>query len=427
MPTPPSSSSQPISGDTTQQFRGFLRVVNELGTATDTLFQRIYGSLSRRRKTLVDTEALRRAQAHARALQRRTRQQGLELARLTAILAALDEGVVMQDPQGRIVLMNESAKQLIGTIQTFWDGPLGEKFREHQAETITPSANSSMEFMGEASSIALGERTVGVRMARAFSNRGNVLGTLMIIGDVQQQSQSLPDRLKTSFVTQMTHELRTPLTSIKGMSDVLLNMPEGRPPNRRFLEAIGRNVAILDRMIVELLDLSEIEADSFQIRQDGLRLDEQVFAVIQGMEPRLAKALLSVNVMIANPDRLSLVGDGRRLQWALGHLIENAIQYTLPGGEIVVHLGRIRDGQLLIKVIDTGVGIRSEDLPHIFERFQRGEARTPDGKVIDPRGLGQGLYIARAVVQAHGGNISVASTLYEGSTFTIALPISDLP
>lgn len=427
MQTPPSSSSQPISGDTTQQFRGFLRVVNELGTATDTLFQRIYGSLSRRRKTLVDTEALRRAQAHARALQRRTRQQGLELARLTAVLATLDEGVVMQDPQGRIVLMNESAKQLIGTMQTFWDGPLGEKFRAHQAEPISPPTNSSMEFIGEAEIVELDNRRLGVRMARAYSNRGNVMGTVMIINPVTDQTQSLPDRLKTSFVTQMTHELRTPLTSIKGMSDVLLNMPEGRPPNRRFLEAIGRNVAILDRMIVELLDLSEIEADNFEIRLENLQLDEQVFTVIQGMEPRLAKANLTVNVMVANPDRLAIQGDPRRIQWALGHLIENAIQYTLPGGEIVVHLGRIRDGQLLLKVIDTGVGIRTEDLPFIFERFKRGEARTPDGKTIDPRGLGQGLYIARAVVQAHGGTISVASTLHEGSTFTIALPISDLP
>ncbi|PJF43738.1 MAG: hypothetical protein CUN55_07535 [Phototrophicales bacterium] len=425
MQNPP--SSQPLSGDTTQQFRGFLRVVNELGTATDTLFQRIYGSLSRRRKTLVDTEALRRAQAHARALQRRSRQQSLELARLTAALATLEEGVIMQDPQGRIVLMNDSAKQMIGSIQAFWDGPLGEKFRAHQAEPISSSAHSHMEFIGEPDKIIIGERTLGIRMARAFSNRGNVLGTLMIIKELSSQpQQSLPDRLKTSFITQMTHELRTPLTSIKGMSDVLLNMPEGRPPNRRFLEAIGRNVAILDRMIVELLDLSEIEANSFQIRQDDIRLDEQVFAVIQGMEPRLTKAKLTVNIMVVHPEKLQIRGDARRLQWALGHLIENAIQYTLPGGEIVVHLGRVRDGQLLLKVIDTGVGIRSEDLPHIFERFYRGEARTPDGKVIDPRGLGQGLYIARAVVEAHGGSISVASTLYEGSTFTIALPISGL-
>lgn len=426
MQPPSQSSSQPVSGDTTQQFRGFLRVVNELGTATDTLFQRIYGSLSRRRKTLVDTEALRRAQAHARALQRRTRQQGLELARLAAILGAIDEGVVMQDPQGRIVLMNDSAKQIIGSIQTFWDGPLGQRFREHQTDLISaPTNSSSMEFIGDPERVEINGQVVGVNMARAFSTRGNVLGTVMIIREVNAAAPetSLTDKLKTSFVTAMSHELLTPLATVKGMSEVMLNTPEGRPISRKFLEAVNRNAAILNRMIIELIDISEIQAGSFSIAEKEVRLDEVVFNVTKGMEPRLRKADLVVNVMIANADQLTIIGDSARLEWALGNLIENAIRYTLPGGEIVIHLGRILDNQLLIKVLDTGVGIRSEDLPHIFDQFFRGEARTIEGKTIDPRGLGQGLFVVKAVVEKHGGTVSVASTLYEGSTFTIALPI----
>lgn len=422
-PSPPSSA-----GDNTQQFRGFLRVVNELGTATDTLFKRIYGSLSRRRKTLVDTEALRRAQSHARALQRRTRIQSQELARLTGVLAVLNEGVVMQDTQGRIVLMNQSAKQLLGSVNAFWESPLGHMFRDYSTslEDEPNTTITGLEPLGESEMVEVNDQKLGVRLARVFSNRGNVLGTVMVIGDVRQPD-TLTDRLKTSFITQMTHELRTPLTSIKGMSDVLLSMPEGRPPKRSFLEAIGRNVAVLDRMIVELLDLSEIEADNFQVRQDPVRLDEQIFAVIQGMEPRLNKAKLSVNVMVQNSDALNTSGDARRLQWALGHLIENAIQYTPAGGSIIVQVGRVRGNYVTISIIDTGVGIREEDLPTIFTRFSRGEARTAEGKVIDPRGLGQGLYIAKAVTEAHGGKIEVQSELQRGSTFTITLPILDLP
>ena len=85
--------------------------------------------------------------------------------------------------------------------------------------------------------------------------------------------EALTDRLRDEFVTQITHELRTPLTAIKGMSEVLLGQPEDRPPNRKFLEAIGRNAAILDRMIVELLDISEISAGSFAVRKQELALD----------------------------------------------------------------------------------------------------------------------------------------------------------
>jgi signal transduction histidine kinase len=422
-PTPPPSSS---AGDNTQQFRGFLRVVNELGTATDTLFKRIYGSLSRRRKTLVDTEALRRAQSHARALQHRTRIQSQELARLTNVVGMIQEGVIMQDNQGRIVLMNEAAKNLLGSINSFWESQLGSMFREYNTAAIQPET-SGVEPLGESQSVELESGTVGVRLARVFSNRGNVLGTVMILSNLQMPPSALSDRLKTSFITAMTHELRTPLTSIKGMSDVLLSMPEGRPPNRRFLEAIGRNVAILDTMIVELLDLSEIEADTFEVRMDPLRLDEEVFAVVKGMEPRLQKARLRITVMVVRTENLNIHGDERRLQWALGHLLRNAIQYTEPEGDIVVQVGRRRNNDVLLKVIDSGVGISEKDLPYIFQRHTRGEARGREGKVIDPRGLGQGLYIARAVVEAHGGQIEVASAVHEGSTFTISLPISDLP
>jgi len=88
-----------------------------------------------------------------------------------------------------------------------------------------------------------------------------------------------------------------------------------------------------------------------------------------------------------------------------------------------VQVGRIREDSALIEVSDTGVGISPYDLPHIFERFYRGEAHTPNGKMLDPRGLGQGLFVARAVAEAHGGYLSVASALGEGSTFTLALPL----
>lgn len=415
----------PSSDQQAQQLRGLLRVVNDLGTATDQMFKRIYGSLSRRRKTLVDTEALRRAQAHARALQRRARAQGLEIARVTAILATIDEGVVMQDPQGRIILMNEAARHLLGGIKTFWDSALGRMFMDIvDPEPPLETRAGSIVPIGQPQRVELTDqnnREVGVRLARAYASQGHLLGTIMVLSNIT--GQNFGERLKTSFITQMSHELRTPLTSIKGMSDVLLNIPEGQPPNRRFLEAIGRNVAILDRMIVEMLDLSEIEANTFEPRQDSLVLDDQIFNILQGMEPDLKKAQLSLTVMIAKP--LQIIGDARRIQWAIGHLIENAVQYTPPSGEIIVMM-RQQGHHAVVTVQDTGVGIREQDIPRLFERFFRGEAKTREGKTIDPRGLGQGLYIANAVAEGHGGHLGVQSTVGVGSVFTMTLPIHGL-
>lgn len=419
-PQPTPTTNRPI-----QQFGGLLRVVDDFVTVTDHLFKRIYRNVAarKRQKITVDTDALRRAQNYARALQTRVRTQNIEIMRLTNVLAAIDEGIVMQDPNGRIILMNEAAKHLVGSVRNFWDSPLGNLFQQKAQETNpNPDLLGQLQPLGKPERIAINDSLVGVSMARAYGSQGEILGTIMILQDVT--ADALADRLKNSFITSMSHELLTPLTSIKGFSDLMLNLPEGKPPNRNFLEKISNNVAIMNRMVVELLDISEIGEGSFAVRQDPLNLGEQTFLVLQGLEKRLQESRLQNTVMITNPEKLNILGDARRLQWALGHLLDNAINYTPAGGEIVIQIGQIRNQHLLLKIEDSGTGISTKDLPHIFDRFYRGEARTKEGKLVDPRGLGQGLFVAKAVVEAHGGYISVASIQGEGSTFTVALPIS---
>lgn len=406
-----------------QQLNGLVGVVDDFGTAANTLFRRIYNSLTRRQKSkiLVDTEALRRAQAHARALQIRVKTQNIEIARLTAILAAIDEGVVMQDTEGRIILMNEAARRIIGGTRAFWDSPLGQLFRKKIQETVAYTPELQIQPLGKPERVTVNNQVIGASVALVYSGRGEVLGTLLVLRDIYDDE--LPDRLKNSFITQMSHELLTPLTSIKGFSDLLLSVPDGRPINRQFLEKISSNVAIMNRMIVELLDISEISEGSFSVRKQPVQLDEQVCTVLQGLEPRIRKAGVKTSLMVVNHRNIGVLGDAARLQWALGHLIDNAINYTPTGGEIIIQIGQVRDNHLHIKISDSGTGISSRDLPRIFDRFYRGEARTKDGKLVDPRGLGQGLFVAKAVIEAHGGYISVASLPGEGSTFTVTLPV----
>jgi signal transduction histidine kinase len=103
-------------------------------------------------------------------------------------------------------------------------------------------------------------------------------------------------------------------------------------------------------------------------------------------------------------------------------MLQNSIRYTEPGGHIVV-TARLEDAaSVAMQVVDTGVGISEKDLPHIFERFYRGEPRTSAGKLLDPRGLGQGLFIARRVTEAHNGYLSVQSSPGGGSIFTMVMP-----
>jgi len=338
--------------------------------------------------------------------------------RLRAVFASLSEGVIMQDTQGRIVLINRAAEVLIGSMKTFWTSDLGKLFRSAQERQ---SSTTEMELIGTPERVQVNNRIIGAQVAAVFSPDGERIGTVIVLRDVTEEA--LTDRLKDEFVTQVTHEFRTPLTSIKGMSEVLLSQPPDRPPNRKFLEAIGRNAAVLDRMIVELLDISEISAGNFAIARQPLALDEMALAVIKGQDARSAKQRIAVGLFVVSRTRLTVIGDDQRLRWALGHLLDNSLNYTLPDGLITVRVGAVQAGRVLIEVQDNGVGITTEDLPRIFERFYRGEARTPDHKLIDPRGLGQGLYVARSVVEAHGGLLTVHSTPGVGSTFTMALPL----
>lgn len=418
-----STSPHPTSPQRADQVRGTFRILDDFLLATESLFERIYRNLSRQRKTIVEIDKLQRARNQTAALQQRVRVQNIELARMAGVLAAIDEGVIMQDTQGRIVLMNEAAREMLGGVRNFWDSQLGHMFKEHVTNKPNPAVAGLIDPLSEPERVTVNGQTLGASLAAVYSaQKGVPLGTVMVLTDIS--NENLGDKLKTSFITQMSHELLTPLTSIKGMSDLLLNMPEGQIPSRKFLETISRNVAIMDRMIVELLDITEIDAGNFTIKQDQLRLDEQISYVLQGLEPRLRKANLRVTMYVINMGFLDFLGDERRIRWALGHLIDNAINYTEPEGRVVIEVGRVRDDHVLIKVRDSGVGISEADLPHIFDRFYRGKAVTVDGKLIDPRGLGQGLYVASAVAEAHNGTLSVASKLGQGTTFTLALPIA---
>ncbi len=176
-------------------------------------------------------------------------------------------------------------------------------------------------------------------------------------------------------------------------------------------------------MIVELLDISELTSGGFSIRREIINLEPLIWNVVNGLAPEIKRARHHVSVMLRANDRLTIVGDDPRLRWALGHLLQNSIRYTEAGGHILVTASQSDRDHVAIQVIDTGVGISEKDLPHIFERFYRGSPRSADGKLIDPRGLGQGLFIARMVSEAHGGYLSVRSQAGQGSIFTMTLPL----
>ena len=355
----------------------------------------------------------------SRELQEQLKQRDAEIERLSGILAGLDEGIIMQDTEGRIVVVNTAARELLGSQKSFWETELGTLFNAHKDLV---ALDAELLPVGEPTRVQINGRILGAQMAAVADSQGGRIGTIMVLRDVTRDA--LADRLKDQFITAISHELRTPMAVIKGMSEVLINQPSGVKPNRRLLESLSRNVDVLDRMIVELLDMSELGTDSFVLRQDELNLEDLIWHVVRGIDPEIKHAGHKVLVMMKHTSALHVIGDDQRLRWALGHLLQNSVRYMEEGGRIYVTVEDSDDAQVAVQIIDMGVGISEKDLPHVFDRFYRGEARTATGKLLDPRGLGQGLFIARTVTEAHGGYLTVRSTEGQGSIFTMVLPLS---
>lgn len=417
-------TSKPPQSDAVE-VGGALTRVNRLGSATERLFSRLYTTLNQRSRQQKDVmEKLRQQKQRNQQLMQIVQRREGEIERLNGILASIDEGIIMQDTEGRIVLVNKAARTLLGSQKAFWESELGSLFDAYRDVT---KLDSELTPLAEPTRVQINNRILGAQLAAVANSQGTRLGTMIVLRDVTRDA--LGDRLKEQFITAISHELRTPMAAIKGMSEVILGQPEGKPINRRFLETIGRNVDILDRMIVELLDISEMSADAFSIRQDPVEIQNVIWNVVNGMMPEIRRAQLEAWLMVSDSERLVVTGDDERLRWALGHLVQNSVRYTEPGGHIFVTARRQQseqegqsEHQIAIQVVDTGVGISEKDLPHIFERFYRGEPRTSSGKLLDPRGLGQGLFIARRVTEAHRGYLTVRSAPGSGSIFTMVLP-----
>jgi len=226
------------------------------------------------------------------------------------------------------------------------------------------------------------------------------------------------NRLKDDFLATLSHELRTPLNAIVGWSQLLLLDSSDAQEVREGLEAIERNAKAQATMIADLLDVSRIT--SGKMRLDVQQVDlistidaalETVGAAIAGKDLRISKVL--------DPAAGPISGDPNRLQQIVWNLLSNAIKFTPKGGRIAVRLSKI-DSHVEIAIEDNGIGIRADDLPHVFERFHQVDASSSR----EYGGLGLGLAIVKQLIELHGGSIKADSPGPAlGATFTVVLPV----
>jgi heavy metal sensor kinase len=217
------------------------------------------------------------------------------------------------------------------------------------------------------------------------------------------------------FLADVGHELRTPLTVIRGNVDLMRRMSRADDES---MDSIVSEVDRLTRLVGDLLLLAQAESGRLPLVKTTVEMDSVVLEVLSQMRV-LAKD--RVTLSIGEIDQVLVCGDQDRLKQVLVNLVGNAINYTPTGGKVIVGVGK-EANRARITVSDNGPGIPAEDLPHIFERFYRGEksrTRSREGK-----GFGLGLSIAYWIVRNHGGQIEVSSRQKEGTTFCVWLPLA---
>ncbi len=224
------------------------------------------------------------------------------------------------------------------------------------------------------------------------------------------------DKLKDEFVSSVTHELRTPLTSISGYVEVLIEGEED-DERRSYLEIVDRNAERLLGLVSDLLFTARLQDDRLELDQSDVDLREVVEQAVASARPRAEAG--SVALTFETGDVPPVAGEADRLAQLLDNLVSNAIKFTPPGGTVGVSLSAA-EGVVRVEVSDTGIGIPESERERLFERFFRSQTALEQ----QIQGTGLGLYISKAIVEAHRGRITVNSAENEGTTFIVELPVA---
>ena len=420
-----------MQGVSNSEANASLNEVHRFGSASESLFRRLYRGLNRRRqleeevrrqRALAGREASRHADLQRRfsQLQADHERRSSEMERLQAVLGSLEEGIIAQDPGGKVTMMNRAAEAMLGGKRAFWDSELGTLFERYRdVEEI----QSDLTPLGESDEIPLNHRIVRAQLVAVGDENRRRIGTVIILRDVTYDA--LAERLKDGFASHITAEMEGPISVIRLASELLSGQPEDSAINQRLLEKLLQNVDVLDQMALELLDIAKMTAGVYDVRREPLAAEETLWSVVNGIGPGVKRRGIDLLVMTRGLNGIMLRGDESRLQWALGHLIRNGADYNDEGGYVALAARvetRNSKPYFVVSVSDDGAGISPADLPHVFERFYRGSASAEGNR---PAGLGQGLYVSRAICEAHGGFLEAQSRLGVGSIFTLAIPLHE--
>jgi two-component system phosphate regulon sensor histidine kinase PhoR len=378
------------------------------------------------------------------------REAEFERRRLELIISSMAEALLITNAQGAIVSLNRFAEQLFQQAEIDTRLEPGVPLRQLAARSNVPWLRELAHVVDQAltgqtiknQELIIGESgetvplTLSISAAPLSQDSHHPLpgGAVVVLNDITDRKQI--EKLKDEFVSVVSHELRTPLTAIKGYTQHLVRRLERRLRQQareghdqselpesydlRSLYIVQSEAEHLERLVSDLLDLSRVQWGRLDLQYTPFYLADLLAEQVRLAQANTEQHIIQLDLQVQDS---KVIADRQRIAQVVGNILDNAIKYSPQGGHVIVRLESARE-DFLISISDEGIGVSPEYLDHIFERFYR--VRNAASRQYS--GIGLGLYVARAIVEAHGGRIGYASNQSGmGSTFYFSLPRTPNP
>lgn len=372
----------------------------------------------------------------------------MERHRLERIIGSMAEGLLITDQHGVVTSLNRSAEQLLNQVQIdlgqeqplslrklasageiAWLNELADLVDYTLAGHTVLNQELNAGVSGDTIPLTLSVSAAPLNEADPLSTRP--VGVVAVLNDITSSKQI--EKLKDEFVSVVSHELRTPLTAIKGYTQHLMRRLERRlrekrqataldplqkePPESydlRSLQIVQSQSEQLERLVNDLLDLSRAQWGEMNLQYSSFYLADALTERVQLAQVSAEEHTITLDIQVQDS---RIVADKLRISQVIGNIMDNAIRFSPQGRQVIVVL-KEQNNEYLVSITDQGIGVSPEYIDHIFERFYR--VRNTASRQYS--GIGLGLFVARAIVEAHGGHIWVESNEGLGSTFSFTLP-----
>ncbi len=347
-----------------------------------------------------------------------------EKQRMDALLDSAADGILILEPDHTIERCNPAFARILGRPIAeilghkheeviHWEQKDGVSLEQAEADGWPLTANATLYVEGDMLREGSLPIPVGVTYAPLVSSEGNLLNVIATVRDITRFREA--EELKSTFISVISHELKTPVALIKGYVSTLRR--EDATWERKIvadsLEVIEEEADRLTELIENLLDASRLQAGGLTVSLTDVSLRNLAERIAEKFRTQSSQHSIVVNFPNDFP---IILADEERISQVLSNLLSNAIKYSPEGGEIRI-AGQVRSDQVIVCINDEGPGIAPDDIPHVFDRFYRSSTATRTSK-----GAGLGLFLARAVVEAHGGRIWVDPRPGAGARMCFSLP-----